>query len=370
MTNYSELFLTVDNIYLLNHSVGLVPEGAQQALSDELFSPWRAGREDVWPCWLQSIDKFRQSLATLLNARPDNFCPQTNLSSGFSKLLGALPRSQSRDTVLLSEDDFPSMAFVAQQFGNGVKVKFIPKDSPLEDAQFWAQQLDDNVFATLITHVQSNTGQQLPVGEICTLTKSRGIFSIVDIAQSAGIIPIDLQQWHADAVLGSCVKWLCGGPGAGYMWVNPELLQQCKPVDVGWFSHANPFEFDPHHFEYADSALRFWGGTPSVAPFIIARHSIDILASIGVDSIRHHNNRLREQLHNGIPDKFYRSPSDNNRCGGTVILHTGAYQDSLVRGLREANILHDERAEGVRLSPHIYNTDAEIKRLINIVSDL
>jgi kynureninase len=163
------------------------------------------------------------------------------------------------------------MGFVLQQAArHGYGLRALTNDLDTLDPSVWDDHLGEEVCLVLITHLQSNTGRQVPVAEICAAAHAKGISTIVDIAQPVGVIPMDLEAWRADFALGSCVKWLCGGPGAGFPWIDAERLAECEPADVGWFSHENPFEFDIHDFRYAGDALRFWGG-PVVLNFPDAR---------------------------------------------------------------------------------------------------
>jgi kynureninase len=367
VSNYRNDFLAPTGTYMLSHSVGLPPIDSQQATSEGFYLPWATADENIWPQWLQGIDGFREALATLLNSDMSHFCPQTNLSSALTKILGALPRNPEKRTLLVSEQDFPSIAFVCQQMaGDYFNVKYIRASEDLTATQTWERYLSDDVFCSIVTHVQSNTGVQVPVAEITALTRKKSIYSIVDIAQSAGVIPIDLSHWSADFVIGSCVKWLCGGPGAGYLWASTEMQAACAPVDVGWFSHADPFEFDIHQFRYADDALRFWGGTPSVSAFITAAHSINKIQSIGVDNIRAHNLALIEIILRGIDSDRVISPSNANQCGGTLIVNFGDRQAELLEVMRSRAILFDNREFGMRISPHIYNTVEECEEISHI----
>src|SRR5258707_405115 len=107
----------------------------------------------------------------------------------------------------------------------------------------------------------------------------------------------------ADVVLGSCVRWLCGGRVAGFWWLGPGLMRQLKPVDVGWFSHADPFEMDIHSFRYADDARRFWGGTPSVAPYAIATAGLELLGAVGIEAVLAHNRALIDAFLQAAPHR-------------------------------------------------------------------
>ncbi len=356
-------------IYLLSHSVGRPPANARQVLARDYFQAWESGRADTWNSWLKAIHGFNKAVAALLNGQASQICPQVNLSSALTKVMFALPRQAGRNVIVLTEHDFPSMGFVLEKARRaGFELRFIPADEDTGDAATWQRQLGKDVAMVFITHVQSNSGRQVPVADIAALARQTGCVSVVDIAQSAGVIPIDLQAWQADFVLGSCVKWSCGGPGAGYLWVSDEMAEQCQPVDVGWFSHAQPFEFDIHHFEYAPAALRFWGGTPSVMPYVVAANSIRQLHAYGISRIRQHNLRLSRLLMDAAGAANLVSPLQDDARGGTVVVaFPEAAQQKLMADLNAADVRFDGRASGIRLSAHIYNTQEEIETVCGIL---
>lgn len=363
-----EEFSKPAGIYLLSHSVGLAPRSSRQLLEEDYFGAWLHEPEQAWPRWIAQIEKFRAALARLLNHRADSFCPQANVSSATTKILYAVPQRTGRTTILLTEDAFPSLGFVfARAKDAGYRVKFIGRDEDAQDHDVWARHLTPDVGLVLITHVHSSSGQQIPVREIAALARERSTISIVDIAQSVGVLPIDLSDWSADFVVGSSVKWLCGGPGAGYLWVNPEMLPKCEPRDLGWFSHADPFELDIHRFRFADDALRFWGGTPSVLPAVVARRSIELIDRIGVENIRATNVALSERLIAPIEDAMLVSPREPARRGGTIVIDPGDETARIAGRLQDAGVQFDSRAAGIRLSPHIYNTANEIDTILEIL---
>lgn len=366
--NIESKFCLNNDIYLLNHSVGKLPRSTREVFEQEYFSPWENADGDPWQHWLAIIEKFQDALAKLFNAQAHEFCPQTNISSALSKLLGALPISEKRNTLLYSENDFPSTGFVIQQAKQlGFTPKVITKALDPQDLNVWDEHLSDDVAAVLIAHVHYNTSRLIPVEQITQLCKARGIFSIVDIAQSAGIIPIDFQTWQADAIIGSSVKWLCGGSGAAYLWIRNEIANNLTPSDVGWFSHQSPFEFDINHFQYHPSALRFWGGTPSVAPYCIATNGIKTIQEIGVKNIRDHNQRMTQSLVEHLQDRGHQlnTPITPESRGGTLVIKLAEDRDKTIQEkLIKLNVKFDARALGIRISPHIYNTPQQMNVLM------
>ncbi|MDW7551066.1 aminotransferase class V-fold PLP-dependent enzyme [Pseudoalteromonas peptidolytica] len=368
MTTFKDDFHLAPGHYLLSHSVGRMLKSAEADFQQQFILPWQQLNQEPWQQWLDGIERFTSALAELLSSEARLFCPQTNLSSGLTKWAMSLPESGIRKVrVLMSEQDFPSMGFALQNALDNVEIVYIPESFDMYDLAVWQQYIDEQIDWVFVSHVYSNSGQQAPVAEIIQYAKQQGCRTIIDIAQSLCVLPINLNKWDADCVVGSCVKWSCAGPGAGFMWVNKSILPYCEPKDVGWFSHQNPFEFNIHHFEPNESALRFWGGTPSVAPYIYAGHSLNYFVNVGINTVREHNVTLLAKLQKALPE-FYYSPTDQSMCSGTAILDFGPYHEQVRSRLKQANIAVDNRRYGIRISPHIYNDQADIEALLHVVN--
>ena len=353
-------------IYLLSHSVGLPLPGVQEAAQRAFWTPWQVGNGDIWQYWLAAVELFRYQLALLLNTQLGNICPQSSLSSAVGKVIYSLDLAADKKVILLSEEDFPSIAFALQKGASlGYTLKFIDAGADTADMAVWRSYMTKDVGMVLVTHVQSNNGRQLPVQQITELARSRDILSLVDVAQSVGILPINLMQWQADFVVGSCVKWVGGGPGAGFLWVDPAIIERCQPQSVGWFSHQDPFEFDIHHFRYANDALRFWGGTPTVYPFAVAANSIEAINHVGVETLRRNNLKLCDQIIQTLPSEVIISPITEDLRGGTLVLNFGRQQDAVMDRLASHNVHFDCRVKGMRLSPHTCNNEQQIDTLIS-----
>ncbi len=351
---------------MLSHSVGRCLASAEAYAAQHYFSHWQTDTEQAWPNWLMEMNEFRSALAALFKANAAEFCPQANISSAVTKVIHSLDKIPGRDTLLLAEEAFPSVGFVAQAASAaGYKVRFVPKGLACIDPAEWRSRLTPDVRLALITHVHYNSGLLSPVSELTTIARNQGVLTLVDIAQSAGAVPIAIPEWNADFVAGSCVKWLCGGPGAGFLWVDPAVTKTCRPVDVGWFSHAAPFDFDIHNFDFADDALRFWGGTPSVLPFVVATNAIKFFTEFGVENVRSHNLALSQAMIDSVDPDLLRVPLDSGKRGGTLIFQFGNEQEAVLKRLDSANIRYDTRAAGFRVSAHIYNSRDDISAVVS-----
>jgi kynureninase len=353
---FVDTFVDHDGAYLLSHSIGLPVRGSRDVAVD-YFDTWEHHTVDAWPRWLDGIDGFRNALAALLSTSSTSICPQNNVSSGLTKFLDSLRHEFDTPTVLISEDAFPSLGFVCSR--SGYDVRFIARDADVSDPAVWLEHLD-GVDIAIVTHVHSNTGVCVPVADIATAVRESGALTLVDVAQSTGVVPIDLGMWNVDAVVGSCVKWLSGGPGAGWLWISDALSDRTRPTDVGWFSHEQPFEFDIHDYRDASDALRFWGGSPTVLPFLVAAHSITTIDRLGVDTIRRHNHELTDHLIERLGDRVV-SPHDPAKRSGTAIVQADA---AVVAQLAAQDIDVDHRANGIRVSPHVHTTINDLDRLV------
>ncbi len=350
--------------YSLTHSVGCLPRAAEAALLRRYLDPWREQGGDAWGLWLEGIAEFREALAQLLGGNAAEYCPQPNLSAAMARLLRAVPPPVGERRVwLAAEDAFPSLGFVLQAAQSiGFSLRLLPHEHDPSQFASWSAALTSDIYGVLVTHVHSNTGAVSPVEQIARRCADAGILCVTDVAQSAGILPLRVDEMGADVVLGSCVKWLCGGPGAGFLWVRPSLIPTLQPSDVGWFSHARPFEFDIRSFEFAPDARRFLGGTPCVAPFILAAEALRLIGHIGVPSALAHNRQLIGTFADGL-SLAWRTRLPRHAIGGTLCIDTGSDAPAVAAALRAARVRCDWRGAAVRLSFHVYNTVEDAARV-------
>ncbi len=348
---------------MLAHSVGCLPISARDALEADFFQPWARRGGDAWEHWLEAIEAFRSALAALLGGTSDQWCPQPTISTALSRLLSGVPFAKARTKILMSHEAFPSIGFAAGGLERlGLQLELLEGDpSKLES---WARIADGDVAAVVAMHVHSNSGAVSPIADIAALAKAHGVFSVMDIAQSAGILPIAVDRWGVDAVVGTSVKWLCGGPGGCFLWVDPSRVGEIEPLDRGWFSHDNPFEMDIGDFRYAADARRFWGGTPSVAPYVLATAGIETIARFGVERVRAHNRRLADALGRSLGGALARECDLAGR-GGTICLTLDARRD---RMLKDAGCFFDRRGARIRLSFGPWNDEADLAVLTEALS--
>ncbi|MBP6823357.1 MAG: aminotransferase class V-fold PLP-dependent enzyme, partial [Acidobacteria bacterium] len=194
---------------------------------------------------------------------------------------------------------------------------------------------------------------------------SVGAMVVLDVYQSAGIVPFNLKELGVDFATGGSVKWLCGGPGAGYLYVRPDLRQKLQPKITGWSAHQSPFAFESE-MVYAEDAHRFLHGSPAIPTMYAAESGYDLINEVGVESIRAKSIRQTSRLIELAGEHGWRvnSPTKTEQRGGSVIFDV-PNAGEIVRELTARNVLVDYRpGAGIRIGPHFFNTDEEVEAVV------
>jgi kynureninase len=199
-----------------------------------------------------------------------------------------------------------------------------------------------------------------------------GALVVADLYQSAGTVPVDVSAWNVDFATGGSVKWLCGGPGAGYLYVAPRLRGSLKPRLTGWMAHEHPFAFETGPITYAQDATRFLHGTPAVPALYAAEAGYEIVKAVGVTEIRRKSLHQIARLVEWAREFGFtpRTPSEAHARGGMVILDV-PHAEAVTRELLERQIIVDFRpGAGIRLSPHFYTKDEEIRQALREIRQI
>ena len=240
-----------------------------------------------------------------------------------------------------------------------------------EDDEEIVQRIDERTLLVPISHVLFKESEIQDVEPIVRRAHEVGAHVILDCYQSAGIVPVDVTALGVDFAVGGSVKWLCGGPANGWLYVRPDLGEALEPTYTGWQAHERPFAFEPE-MEYAAGAARFLTGTPNPAGHMAGTAGYDLIEEIGVERIR--ENSLRQtQLLVDLADAAgfdVHSTRDPARRGGAVIVSVpeaaAVYAELEARG-----ILGDFRpGAGIRLGPHFFTTDDELRFAMQQITDI
>jgi kynureninase len=188
-----------------------------------------------------------------------------------------------------------------------------------------------------------------------------GALVLLDAYQGAGTVPVEVQRRDVDMCLGGSVKFLCGGPGNGWLYVRPDLAETLRPAAVGWISHEQPFTFEWDAIRYAPGIMRFAGGTPNVPAAYAAAPGYQAIVDVGIDRIRERSQALTQPLLESALERGFdvRSPHEADRRGGHVTIDPGdadrVHHELITRGF----VVDHRPGSGIRVAPHFFNTADE-----------
>ena len=361
----SEFPILEHTTYLINHSLAAMPRKAEERLA-EYARMWsergiRSWREGWWTMPMTVGDQ----IGRIVGAPAGSTVMHQNVAIAEAVVLSCfLPIDPGRNRVVYERGNFPSVRYLYQAHPD-LDVVVCEDDAAIVDA------IDERTLLVPISHVLFKSAEIQDVEPIVRRAHEVGAHVILDCYQSAGIVPLDVTALDVDFAVGGSVKWLCGGPGNGWLYVRPDLAERLEPTYTGWQAHETPFGFE-EEMRYASGAARFLTGTPNVPAHYAGTAGYDLIEEIGVDRIR--ANSLRQtQLLIELADKAgfeIRSPRSPERRGGAVIVNVPEFA-AVHKELTERQILCDFRPDaGIRLGPHYYNTDDEIRFVVEQVGEI
>jgi len=359
--------------YLISNSLGAAPAGVGPSLQS-YYALWatRGVRawEDTW--WTLAAD-LGDLVAPLIGARAGEVVFQPNVTLAHAVVFSAFDFSSRRPKIVTDAMHFPSILYlIDQQRRCSAEVAVVPsKDGIVVDTDRLIEAIDERTAIVSISHVLFKSAFIHDVAAIACHARRVGAITVIDGYQAVGAIPVDVRGAGIDIYIGGCLKWLCGGPGAAFVWVDPERRRSLAPKLTGWMSHRQPFAFETG-LERRDDAWRFFNGTPSIPALYAARPGLEIVNQAGIDAIRAKSLRQTERLLELAGREGYRctTPHDPSRRGGTVAIDVdNGYEIS--QGLKSLDILCDYRpGAGIRLSPHLYNRDDELDAAMAAIGDI
>ena len=244
--------------YFLYHSIGLYPgkEADMAAAMAEFSGVWAAHNDRQWGFVLRKRQDFLESWGRLIGAPKGSLTHVDNVTDALHKLVRAMPEGWLRGkSVLVGADCFPSLHFLLA--GLAPKIGFTLVTVPLSTGKAWVETQDfiahwtRDVALALLTWVTSTASATMYYPALMRHGMGVGSLMVADITQAAGLLPFDVMQPKVDFVISTSLKWLCGTPGAGILYVNKEIIPDLAPEGRGWFSQNNPFSWDLDTFQYA-----------------------------------------------------------------------------------------------------------------------
>jgi len=295
-------------------------------------------------------------IGALMNAPKGSVSSHQNVTTCQAVVASCFDFSGKRNKVVYTDLNFPSvMYFWEAQRALGARVRMVKTDDGITvPTGRLLAAIDEETLLVPVSHVIFRSAYIQDAKAIIEKAHKVGAYVVLDIFQSLGTVPVDVQDLNVDFACGGVLKWLCGGPGVGYLYVRPDLGKKLQPRFTGWFAHQNPMAFEVGPIRYTDPPFRFMNGTSHVPALEAARPGLKIITEVGIPRIREKSKKQTARLIE-LADQHgwsVNTPRDPEKRGGTVSIDMPDSQE-VSRELLKREILVDWRPKaGVRMSPH------------------
>jgi kynureninase len=360
--------------YLVSHSLGAMPRRARQYLT-EFADQWDHRGVRAWhEGWWELGRETGNILAPIVGAPADTITMHQNVTVAQSIVASCFAFDSPRRRIVMQDLDFPTNHYLFEGFRRyGAEVVIVASDDPVRPSlDRLVDAIDEHTVLVPISLVLFRSACLQDIRPVVEKAHRVGARVVLDVYQAAGTIPMNLVEMGVDFAVGGSVKWLCGGPGAGYLYVRSDLIPKLRPSFVGWAGHAAPFGFETGAIRYTESIERFQSGTPNVPALYSARAGYEIVREIGVPAIREKSLRLTRRLLDAAHSNGWRlnTPTSDPHRGGSVVIDVPE-GERVTAKLLEAGVIVDYRpGAGIRVAPHFYNTEAEIDLAVDAISQI
>jgi kynureninase len=360
--------------YLVSNSLGAMPRAVPERLA-EYAEQWATRGVRAWAeGWWSMPVEVGDEIAPLIGAGPGEVAMTPNVSLAQAAIFSALDYGGGRDTIVMTELDFPSVRYVYDELAArlGARIVVVPSDDGVGvDEERLMAAIDERTRLVSISHVLFRSAYVMDAARIAAHAHDMGALLSLDAYHSVGVLPVDVYALGADFLTGGVLKWLCGGPGGCFLWVRPEVSASVAPALTGWQAHRHPFAFEPE-MSYAEGAWRWLGGTPVIPALFAATAGPQLLRAAGMDAVRTKSLRQTTRLieladARGFPLTVPREP---RRRGGTVAFDV-PHAREVAQALLARDIIVDFRpGAGIRVAPHFYTSDDEVESAVESIDDI
>ena len=350
--------------YLNSCSQGALSDSVESGFDDYIASWHEHG--SPWENWVQRYEEARTAFAGFIHASPDEVAISTSVSAGINAIASAL-NFRERSKIVMGEFEFPTMGqvWLAQRV-HGAEVQFAKAQGDSISPAAYETLIDRDTLIVPLTHVCFKNGFRTQVTAVTDIAHNSGALVMLDDYQDCGTRPVDVKAMNLDFYVTGTLKYLLGPPGLAFLYVRKELIPSLAPTVTGWFGQANPFAYNPQHFELSPTARRFETGSPSVPNVYGAIRGFQMLEEIGLEHIANHVKELAQALLARTGDLGILTKTPAGTVGPLVVLQC---RDSglLLKTLARSGIVASNRFDGLRISFHIYNTLDDVERVVDVL---
>jgi len=366
--------ITQRAIYLNHAAVSPPPITTIEAVESQLRDVHENGSLN-YQSWIAVKENARKQLANMLRARPSQVAFMRNTSDALSTVANGLEWNRG-DNIVTFAREFPSNIYPWLRLRDvfGVEVRMCEERAGRIEFEELARLVDSHTRVIAISHVQFASGFRSDLEQLGRLARKQGALLVVDVIQSLGVLPLDVEAELVDAAAGACHKWLLTPEGIGYLYLSDRARERIQPTLVGWISVRDPEDYNNFEQEWNEGTLAWETGTGPASLFYGLNASLELLLKTGTENIARHLDELTDEICERLVGKQYevvssRLPGEKSQI--VCVRHLGGVSAMKLYGhLRGRNIITAPRGDRLRIAPHLYNTHSEIEALVAALSDL
>jgi kynureninase len=357
--------------YLVSHSLGAMPKRARRELL-QFADEWERRGVRAWhEGWWEMGVETGNLLAPILGVPRGTVTMHQNATVAQVIIASCFSFDGPRRKIVLQDLDFPTNHYLFEGWRRyGAEIVYVKSGNSVSaPVDALVDAIDEQTLLVPISLVLFRSGALQDVRPVVERAARVGARVILDVYQAAGTVPLDLATLGVDFAVGGSVKWLCGGPGAGYLYVREDLAPALRPAAVGWAGHAAPFAFETGAVRYAAGTERFQSGTPNVPALYAARSGYRIVHEIGVPAIRERSLALTGRLIAAAQQRGWplNTPVRDEARAGTVVIDVPDGARIAAELIRREVIIDYRPDAGIRIGPHFYNTAEDVDRVVQTI---
>jgi cysteine desulfurase/selenocysteine lyase len=367
----AEFPVTRKYAYLDHAAVGPIPTRVMEATKRTVEE--KAEGDLHWESWEETAEVARKSIADLIGASDEEIALVHSTSEGLAIVANGLSYEKGQN-IVTSDLEFASNLFPWQALAKrySLELRIVRNhDGRLRMGDF-SDVIDANTRLVAISYVQYSNGFRVPLEELSKVAHQKGAYVVTDAVQALGQMPVDVSKLGVDFLATSGYKWLLSPIATGFLYARHDLFDELWPTIVGYRSDEHHMEFGFREFQPARTARRYEAGQLNFPGFAGLKESIAMLQAVGLDNIWHRILSLIDRLTEGLKQSSsveVRSPHEHAFRSG--ILNAACRDpDSVAERLLKHGIVISVRGGGLRISPHFYNTEEEIDKLLSELSAL
>lgn len=363
--------ITKNYIYLNHAAISPLSTPVLQAVNKQLNDVSENGSLNFRE-WVATKERCRAFVAKMLNARAEQIAFMRNTSDCLSTIANGFKWSAG-DNIVTFRNEFPSNIYcwlrVRDAFG--VEVRFCNECDGRVDVDELINLIDENTKIVSISHVQYASGYRVDLERLSEAARKVDALLVVDVMQSLGVVPIDVESQFIDAAACACHKWLLSPEGIGVIYLSDRARKRVEPTLVGWISVEDPEDYLNFEQLYKEGALPWETGTGAGALFYGLEESLKLLTATGINSIAAHLEELTDYLCEKLEGSDYEIVSSRGAKEKSQIVcirnKKGVTPNELYSRLKNQNIIVAPRNDRLRVAPHLYNIKEEIDVLIEVL---